>query len=102
MRSATIVPMYRVGMVVKESGRVDHTPRLTSEVISATKTCWVRAYPVDPMASNIPAAYYSSEMLLLADGEYWIWTFFMTDAYNVLSNIRAGSINHVAERRSKD
>jgi hypothetical protein len=54
------------------------------------------------MASNIPAAYFSSEILLLADGEYWIWTFVMTDAYNVLSNIRAGSIYHVAERRSKD
>jgi hypothetical protein len=58
IRSATIVPMYRVGMVVSESGRVDQTPRLTREVMSATNTCCVRAYPVDPMASNIPAAYF--------------------------------------------
>jgi hypothetical protein len=86
-------------MVVKESGRVDHTPRLTSEVMSATKTCWVRAYPVDPIASNIPAAYYLGKSQLENENDR---SSKMHDTYNVLSNICAGSINHVAERRSKD
>ena len=85
--------------MVRESGNVDQIPRLTNEVISATKICCVRANPVDPIASKIPATceiqQSSARGKILGESRE-------KASYYVLRNVCAGCPNCITQNRHQN
>ena len=85
--------------MVRESGSVDQIPRLTSEVISATKICCVRANPVDPIASKIPA---TCEIQRSSVRSEILGESSRKASYYVLRNVRAGCPNGITQNRHQN